>query len=193
MLSKIYRVVAGFGVLVALAGCASYSKKTIGLPDELPEGEPLISIMMTGRALIEAPKSPTGWVFFVHRPDTQAASLRGFRLVEGKIEESRVFSSRVLKEIEAIDFEPFELGDELALATARWKETPEGKEWVRLRTFDGAEYEIIINSKRGRFSMREWNPSQDILFYAPYSEKIAKLKRVIDTLALHMGRKQLGL
>ena len=41
--------------------------------------------------------------------------------------------------------------------------------------------------------MREWNPGPLIDFYAPYSEKIAKLKRVIDTLALYIGRKEFGL
>jgi len=40
---------------------------------------------------------------------------------------------------------------------------------------------------------RKWNPYLDIEFYAPYSEKIAKLKLVIDTLASCMGHKQLGL
>ena len=203
MLSRLFRVVAGFSVLMAVAGCASHSKKTIGLPDELPKGEPLISIMITRGAFrleqagadikFVPAKSPLGWAFYVEHPDTWRASLGGYRLEGEEIKEYRAYSSSVLKDIEAIDFEPFELWDEVAIAKARWGETPEGKDLVRLRTFDGAEYEIIINSKRGRFSMRERNPSEDILFYAPFSEKIAKLKRVIDTLALHMGRKQLRL
>jgi len=119
--------------------------------------------------------------------------LRGYRLVDGEIKEPRVFSSKVLKDIEAIEFEPFDWKSEVALAKARWNETPDGKDIIRLPAFDGAEYEIVIKSKRGRFSMREWNPFEDIDFYAPYSEKIAKLKRVIDTLALDMGRRKLEL
>jgi hypothetical protein len=187
MFSRVIRVIAATVVLVGVAGCASSSRKA----DELPLEGPFVSIMITRTAFSGTAKYPHGWIFCVINRGTPEAFLRGYRLAGGKIRENRVFSAKVIKDIEAIDFEPFDWKSEAAIAHARWEETPEGKEVIRLSAFDGAEYDIVINSKRGHFGMREWNP--DINYYASCSEKIAKLKRVLDTLAFHMGRKQLGL
>ena len=194
MLSRLFRIVAGFSILLAIAGCSSPSQES----SKLPKQEPLVSIMITQGAFSGPVKAPTGWVFYVEQslPPAQGAILRGYRLVEGKIRETTLsgsYTAKVIAAIEAIDFEPFDWDSEVAIAQKRLGETLQEGEGVGIpMTHDGAEFEIVINSKRGRFRMREWNPQPFIDFYAPYSEKIDKLKRVIDTLAVYMGRKQLG-
>jgi len=192
MFSRVIRVIAGFGVLLGLVGCASYPEK----PDGLPKEEPLFSVMMTQSALTSLGKGPNGWAFYVKRePPNMHPVLCVYHLWEGEIDERMGFggwdSGEVVKSIEAIDFEPFDWKTEAAIAEARRDAAL--PEETRLLTFDGAEYEIIINCKRGRFCMREWNPDLPLYYYAPYSEKIAKLQRVIDTLALYVGRHKLGL
>ena len=103
-------------------------------------------------------------------------------------------SKEVVEAIDEIDFEPFDWKSEAAIADARRDKALQGETVVVSPfAFDGAEFEIIINNKRGRFCMREWNPGIQIKCYAPYSEKIAKLKRVIDTLALYAGLNMFGL
>jgi len=188
------RVIAAFGVLLGVAGCASlFQDQEL---DRLPKQEPLVSLMITESALTRNPKAPTGWAFYAH-PETPRTTLHCYELLDGEITKRHLggfAAARAIEAIEAIDFEPFDWKTEAAIAETRWEKAFEGKEQpVRYNVFDGAEYEIVINSKRGKFSMREWNPYPDIEFYAPYSEKIAKLKLVIDTLALHIGRTQLKL
>jgi len=155
--------------------------------------------MITQGAFSGPVKAPTGWVFYVEQ-DTlpaQGPILRGYRLVNGEIREatlSGTYTAKIIKAIEAIDFEPFDWDSEVVIAQKQLGKTLQEGEGVGIPTTrDGAEYEIVVNSKRGRFRMQEWNPNPLIDFYAPYSEKIAKLKRVIDTLAVYMGRRQLGL
>jgi len=201
MFFKGIRVIAAFGVLLGVAGCSASSDL-----DELPKQEPLVSIMKTEDAFSGPAKAPTGWLFYAQQapPKVIGPFLQSFQLSQGKIVGSHLegsASADIIEAIEAVDFEPFDWKSEAVIAEARLKEdlirqaTLQGKDVAYMPpvTLDGAEYEIIINSKRGRFSMREWNPWPEIDYYAPYSEKIAKLKRVIDTLALHTGRKQLGI
>ena len=197
MFPKVIRVIAAFGILLGLVGCSSYPEKPEGLPKE----EPLFSVMITQSALTRLGEGANGWAFYVKRdpyvtrePSDTYPVLYVYHLREGEIDDfigfSGLTSEEVVKAIEAIDFEPFDWKSEAAIADAR--RTKALPDETRLITFDGAEYEIIINSKQGRFLMREWNPWLEIEYYAPYSEKIAKLKRVIDTLALYVGRSKLG-
>ena len=200
MFFKGIRVIAAFGVLLGVAGCASLFQDPES--DRLPKQEPLVSVMITNVALTKTPKAPTGWAFYVRQEPSMTGQepfryMDGYHVTEGIICERTgggYPSSEALEAIEAIDFEPFDWKSEAAIAEARWKKAFEGKEKpTRYFTTDGAEYEIVINSKRGKFSMQEWNPWPEIVFYAPYSEKIAKLQRMIETLASYMGRTQLGL
>lgn len=217
MFFKGIRIIAAFGVLLGVVGCSPSSRESGLIPkpeakssdnstavpsldlDKLPKQEPLVSIMITQGAFSGPVSALTGWVFYYVEPDPSYGSfLRGYRLVNGKIRETTLDSTyttaEIMKAIQAIDFKPFDWAPEEAVARERLSKTLQEDEGVAIpATLDGAEYEIIINSKHGRFCMRMWNPMPLIDFYAPYSEKIDKLKRVIDTLAVQMGRKRLNL
>ncbi len=57
---------------------------------------------------------------------------------------------------------------------------------------DGAEWEIIISSESGQFTLRKWNPSGDFENYAPFSDNIAKLVAVIKLLSAFYGEGRIG-
>ena len=68
-----------------------------------------------------------------------------------------------------------------------------GEDYLHLGSRDGAEWEIVIVTRSGRFSVRTWNPGSSFDLYAEHSENLARLKTVIDLLAQYYGRLKLGL
>ncbi len=75
-----------------------------------------------------------------------------------------------------------------ALREAHAKAVARGEADPEPLVFDGAEYEILYNKGETRFKWKAWNPGVTIDFFAPYSPKIAKLKNVVDILALYYGK-----
>jgi hypothetical protein len=181
-------------VLLFAFGCSSPSRVST-----LPKQAPLFSLTVTQGAFSGPVTQTTGWLFFVEdSAPIKGPFLSGYRLVHGEVREilSRgSASAEVVAAIEAIDLEPFDWKTEVEAANARFVKSFEGKDegMTAPMTLDGAEWELTIITKHGRFSMREWNPGPQIDFYAAHSEKISKLKRVIDTLALYEGRTKLGI
>jgi hypothetical protein len=97
-------------------------------------------------------------------------------------------SKEVLKAIADVGLEPFDFQKEVEKEAEH-----RGKQYEPFMVLDGAEYEIVVMTDKGKFSLREWDPGYKIDTYAAYSPKIAKLKKVLDILAEYYGRLKFGI
>ncbi|HZP59480.1 MAG TPA: hypothetical protein VFB27_04075 [Opitutaceae bacterium] len=172
-----------------LAGCAGIAPQ--------PRGQFFASIKMMKGAFSGPTEKDTGFLFYTD--DTSDAGrpfLTGYRIKNGGMED--VFgdsdSAKVMDAIAAVDLEPFDFKKEVEEVTDRLNKEAEkhGKNLLLPFAFDGAEYEIVIMTKKGRFALRDWNPGVAIEACAPYSPKIAKLKAVLDLLAQYYGHAHFG-
>lgn len=182
-------------IAVWLAGCASVQPAGI-VPD--PVRHLLASIMMTESAFKGRVARKTGFEFQVvdASPSAGGHVLEGKEFLDGKLIDSFDFgsSSTQIVAIENVGLTPFDFDREVADATERAQRLAQERGEVFLHGVrDGAEWEIVIVTKSGRFSLRAWNPVAEADSLAPYSENLARLKAVIDLLVHSYGRYKMGL
>lgn len=154
-----------------------------------PEGVLLASVRLTEGAFSGQTQGNTGHFYYVRDSANGAGSrLTGYRYENGVVRErlgGASASASVVRAIRDVGLEPFDFAAELAA-------TVERHDLMLPFTLDGAEYEITIRTSTGVFVLRAWNPGPTIDALAPHSEKIAKLKAVLDLLAQYCGRSQFG-
>lgn len=159
-----------------------------------PRGKVVFSIRLTKGAFTGVPKGNTG-VFFYE--DDRLITC--YRMRDGDVIEvaggGSDSTSALRGGLERIHFEAFDFEAELKTAAQRLEEKAkhDGTSILHLATLDGAEYEITYDFGRVSFRIQKWNPIPEIDYYAPHSEKLAKLKAVIDLFALNYGRSKLVL
>ncbi len=187
--------------LVALGGCTGVAE---GRRAPQARGVPLASIRLTKGAFSGESKGRTGFFFFVEQPTGAGEPvLTGYEYRNGGLLDAfggGSDSTAVLRAIEAVGLEPFDFLAEverIEKAANGLRERPEQltDDQVFLMppfALDGAQYEIVIETKTGRMVLQEWEPGAAIDFYAPHSPRIAKLKAVLDLLARFYGRAKFG-
>ncbi len=115
-------------------------------------------------------------------------------LRNGKLISEIYGPSKILDQIYAVNFESFDFETELKAAREIHAQALARGEAVRAPVIaDGTEYEISYDVGETHFKMKAWNPGSDIDYFAPYSPKIAKLKKVLDILALYYGTYAFGI
>jgi hypothetical protein len=164
-----------------------------------PQGALFAYVKVTGGLFDGRRKGDTGFFFYVeNEPGIAGPVLSGYQYQNGELRD--VFgggsdSEKTVKVIAAVGFEPFDFKSEVELVVDRLTKEAEirGKSFRRPQVLDGAEYEIRVVTTKGDFVLREWNPGYEIEFFATHSDKIAKLKSVIDLLALDYGHLKFGI
>lgn len=181
---------------LALSGCSS---SRVGLAKtELPEGELLVSIELIEGALSGRPQGRTGFFFYVEdSPGIAGPRLTGYLYINGEIRDlfgGGSGSASVIKSIRAVGLEPFDFMAEVSSTAARLNAEAEarGERFIGPMVLDGAKYEIVVHTPTGPFRLKEWNPGPTINTFAPHNAKIAKLKALLDILALYYGRGKFG-
>jgi hypothetical protein len=170
-----------------LAGCTGFSFHRVF--QDKPNGTLFVSIKKTEDAFSGPVKHDTGYFFYVETgPAGFGPTLTAYHIVDGEIREVEgggLDSQELMKAIAAVGLGPFDLKKEVQPVVSRLEKEAEQRGELMVPTFalDGAEYEIVIMTDKGRFRLREWNPGVTIDAYAAYSPKIAKLKTVLDLLA----------
>lgn len=175
------------------SGCAA-----VPAHEELPvpKGQLLASITMTASAHQGRTKRDARYLFYTDSPsNAKDRLLTGYEIVDAKIKD--VFggasdSANVTRAIAAVGLEPFDLQNEVKDTTVRLSKP--GKPFLGpvCVVGDGADYEIMIATERGEFSLREHEPGCTIEAYAQFSPNIGKLKAVLDLLAQYYGRTKFG-
>jgi hypothetical protein len=178
------------------AGCSTAKREVVA---RLPLGTLFAEIRLTEGAFFGVEKGRSGFFFYVEEDNGIAGPrLTGYRykhdslvgvLGGGSDSRDTVFALR------AIGFEPFDYAAEVKSCEARIQAEAKarGEQVFAPFVLDGAEYEIVIVTQTGRFTLREWNPRVSIDYYAQHSEKIAKLKAVLDILAKYYGLLEFGI
>ena len=179
---------------VLLAGCASSQPAATASG---PARTLLASITITESAFKGPVRRKTGFEFLVvdAPPRDGGPILEGREFRDGKLVDSFDFgsSSTRIAAIEQVGLTPFDFDREVADATERARKQAEERGETFLHgARDGAQWEIVIVTKSGRFSLRAWNPVAEVDALAPYSENLAKLKAVIDLLVQDYGRYRMG-
>lgn len=168
-------------------------------PTPDPSRRLLASIIITESAFKGPIRRKAGFEFHVNdAPGLGGPFLEGEEYRDGKLVDSFDSGSRSAEDIEAIEavgLAPFDFEREVSAVEARLKKEAEqrGEDYIHPGSRDGAEWEVVIVTRSGRFSLRAVNPGETIDVYAEHSENLAKLKAVIDLLALYYGRLRLGL
>jgi hypothetical protein len=147
------------------------------------------SIRVTEGAFSGPTQGATGYFFHLREMANGGGSrLTGYRYENGVRREDfggASGSAGVVLAIREVGLEPFDFAAEVADTVAR-------DDLMLPFVLDGAEYEIAIHTSTGVFELRAWNPEPTIHAIAPHSEKIAKLKAVLDLLAQYYGRTRFG-
>ena len=163
-------------------------------------GRHLLASMTMTRSASKGPiHRKTGFEFHVvdAAPIGGGPFLEGEEYRDGKLADSFDAGSgaaRVIEQIEKIGLAPFDFELEVSSVEARREKeaAQRGEDYLPLGSRDGAEWEIVIVTRSGRFRVRTWNPGASFDAYAGYSENFAKLKAVVDLLALYYGRLKFG-
>lgn len=180
---------------LVLAGCVgALSSDT----KDSPRGTFFAEITRKQGAFSGAEKHRTGFGFYIEENDRAAGpTLIGYRYERG----SRVrvigggsASREVVAALRAVGLRPFDFAAEVDACDARFQAAAKsrGEVYFAPYTVDGAEYDIVIATPSGEFSLKRWNPGPAINYYASYSADIAKVKRVLDLLAQYYGRVEFG-
>ncbi len=145
-------------------------------------------------------KADTGFYFYVRSapPNVAGPMLEGYELHDGRVVDSFGGGSDSAMVIDAIvktGFKPFDYEREVARVSAMLKAraAESGEPFFEPQGRDGAEWEILLVTADGRFTLRAWNPGLTIDVYAAHSDDFRRLKTVIDLLATYYGRTKLGL
>jgi hypothetical protein len=168
------------------AGCTTNVESEIK-----SSGKLLFSIRITQGAFIGVSKEANGLFFYLQ----DSGEIIGDRMQRGKPTDIIYYgSAEILQQIEEIGFEPFDFDAELKkVDDAVLEEARHGKKMqMFMRTLDGAEYEIRYVFGDVDYTLRTWNPIQDMESHASRSPKIAKLKALIDLFGLQYGRAKFG-
>ena len=183
-------------IAVLLAGCTSVQPATTA---SAPARTLLASIMLTESSFKGPIKRKTGFEFHVRDAEAGVVGpiLEGEEYRDGRLVDSfdaGSSSARVIAAIENVGLAPFDFDREVSAVVARLGKEAEqrGEDFLVLGSRDGAEWEIVIVTRSGRFTVRTTDPGGTTEIYAEHSENLAKLKTVIDLLALYYGRLKLG-
>jgi len=183
-------------VAACASGCASTQRHA---PAADPARRLLASITITKSSFDGPIRRKTGFEFHVNdAPGAGGPFLEGEKYRDGRLVDSFDGGSGSAKVIEAIGkvgLAPFDFAQEVRTVEARLEKEAEqrGEDYIAPGSRDGAEWEIVIVTRSGRFSVRTANPGGTLDVYAGRSENLAKLKAVIDLLALYYGRLEFGL
>ncbi len=173
------------GILLSAAFSASVYAH--GIPSVKPRGELMVSIKVIGSASAQQLKGKTGWEFYVVEvPGVVGPMLDGFRYKDGELIDyvsSGSVSKDVVDAVNEVGLRPFDFA-------AAVKSAPKHMDTV---VVDGTNVEIKVMTPSGELRLQQWNPGATIDGYAPYSTDIGKLKKVLDILALYIGRSQMGI
>jgi hypothetical protein len=187
------RKIAFLLLLLALAGCAVVQDKPTA---EALRGDKFASIRFVDGLYTGTPVAQAGSFYYLyHDPGSPAPIIRAMRLWNGKIRasiEDAADSAAALKELDKIDLRPFDLDKEVAETRSRLEKEaaltgnlmPIGPSNDDIK----ARYEITIRTKEGVFTCIEWNIGPMIDYYAPHSEKIAKLKSAVAVLSKYLAK-----
>ena len=177
----------------------SFSNCRVGPTKDLkiePRGELLAYFKITEVALIGPIKRTTGYYFYVESEENVAGPfLNGYQYQHGKIIQefgTGSDSAAVIEAIEQIGLEPFDFEKEIMVAEEKSKANPDPN-GVWVLSMDGTEWEIMIQTKKGKFLSRIWNPGSEFKNYARYSANIAKLEQVLRILVRYYGEATIGL
>ena len=188
---------AGVSVLLftlALSGCAS----AVAAAPADPGRRLLASFMITESAHRGVFQRKTGYEFYVVSAPQGVAGpfLEGAKFEDGRVVDTFDWgtASTEIAAIENVRLVPFDFNREVDEVSRKLrKEAARRGELYIQGSRDGAEWEIVIVTASGRFSLRAWNPTSEIEALAPHSENLARLKAVIDLLALYYGRLKMEL
>jgi len=183
-------------ICLLAAGCSTSIRDVAARP---PSGTLFAEIRLTEGAFSGVEKGRSGFFFYIEEDDGIAGPrLTGYRYVHDSLvgllgggSDSR---DTVLA-LRAIGLEPFDYTAEVKSCEARIQAGAKarGEQIMPPFVLDGAEYEIVVVTPNGRFVLKEWNPGASIDYYASHSDKIAKLKAVLDILAKYCGRLEFGI
>ena len=154
--------------------------------------------MMTKSSFNGPIRRKTGFEFHVNAsPGVGGPFLEGEEYRDGKLVDSfdaGSSSASVIEAIEKVGLPPFDFDREVSAVVARLEKEAgqRGEDFLVLGSRDSPEWEIVIVTRSGRFSVRNLDAGS-IDVYAEYSENLAKLKTVIDLLAVYYGRLKFGL
>lgn len=155
----------------------------VAKPPAEPPGELLASVeMLEGWKPIER---RTGWWFYAHKghPDLAAPSITGYEYSNGKLvhEFGGGTAGGLYEAIRQAKLEQFDMEQEAGIATERMIEAA-GDELFVCGARDGARYRITFVTAAGTFQYELWNPHNTISCLAPASERLARLKVLLDLL-----------
>jgi hypothetical protein len=165
---------------------------------EPARGNLFASIRITESAFKGPIRDKQGFFFYLHEePGVAGPMLEGYEFRNGKqVDEfgGGSESAGVIEAIRKAGLTPFDFKREVEEITARLQReaTARGESFIGPQARDGAEWEIVIATESGPFTLRAWNPRGAIDQYAQYSKNIAKLKTVLDLLAQYYGQLKLG-
>ncbi len=180
-----------FLILIS-AGC---SKPVVEMQYPTPSGKIVFAVEVVQYAFGGPLEGKNGYYFYLnHSPSLSVFEYRDNSIVEwnsvGSIE-----TTAILKKLDTIEFEDFELSIELQNTNLKRREIAlrNGSPALEIATADGAEYRIIFNYKDIEFDSQMWNPRPQINLNAPYNKKIEKLRSVIELFAETYGHATFGI
>jgi hypothetical protein len=164
-----------------MLACAALSTAAKSPPE--PPGELLASVeMVEGWKPVER---RTGWWFYAQKihPDLAAPSVTGYEYSNGKLvrEFGGGTEADLYDAIRQAKLEQFDMEQETEAASNRMIEAS-GAELFICGARDGARYRITFVTAAGRFQYELWNPDNTINCLAPASERLARLKVLLDLL-----------
>ncbi len=166
-----------------MLACASVSAVAKAPPD--PPGELLASVeMLEGWKPI---KRRTGWWFYAHKShsDVVAPLVTGYEYSDGKLvrEFGGGTESELYDAIRHAKLEQFDREQEAGAANERLMEAASAKDDIFVcGARDGARYRITFATESGTFQYELWNPDNTISCLAPASDRLARLKVLLDLL-----------
>lgn len=184
------KLIASSSFLFLLIAC---SRNSLTVREFEVKGEPYAHFRIARQSFSPPFEKQTGYYFYkedVGKPWGPTLTIYEFR--NGTIVDERstgTASRDVLNEIAAIDFSPFDYEGEIELAHDKYMQSEQQPYEV---TLDGTEWEIMLQTENGPFSLRKWNPGSDFFNYSKFSTHLQKLEQVIRRLLMYYGETTIG-
>ena len=189
---------------MSFSGCAStllllatdeVKQTELLLIDHLePEDTFFASFQKVEKAFEEPEKYFSGIKYYIHNYKGDI-HLKSFYFKNGRLIDYFAFccDEGELEELNNLNFQYFNYKAEVKRAKKLFYEEAarRGEIWV-LYGRDGNSWKIKIQTDQGLFELSRGEVNGEVDGLATYSEKIATLKRLVDFLALHSGRIQIG-
>ena len=187
---KIMKKIIPILLLLILSSCSAMHHKGL---DIKPKGELFAYFRITEMAFYGPVERATGFYFYKETTDYGGPFLNYYQYKNGVIVDSSgggSLSEEVFDDIESIGLKPFDYEKEVKIVEEKVEKSGgfDGY-WV---TADGDEWEIMIQTSKGKFLMKKWNPGTDFRNYAKYSENIKKLEKYIRRLLMYYAETKIG-